>query len=207
MAKPKLIDHTGQRFGRLTVIRKDGNVVNGNAIWLCQCDCGNRTRTDGAKLRKGRTVSCGCFSIDQHTARLTTHGESGSRLYRIWAGMHSRCKETKGRNVKNYGARGIAVCAEWLQFEPFMEWAISNGYDKKLTIERKDNNLGYAPSNCTWATKTQQSRNRRFVRKNASGEAWSAIAITTGVGTAVMGNRVRRGWPIELAATVPKRLR
>jgi hypothetical protein len=92
------------------------------------------------------------------------HGMKGTRLYGIWNHMKSRCNNFDDKQFKDYGARGIKVCKEWLKFVPFMEWALANGYTEELTIERKDNNKGYNPDNCKWATMKEQAANRRLTR-------------------------------------------
>ncbi len=93
------------------------------------------------------------------------HGKTGSRLYEVWHHMKSRCYYTKNKNYNAYGGRGIAVCDEWKNdFMSFYNWAMENGYDDTLTIDRIDNNKGYEPSNCRWVDMKQQSRNRRNTR-------------------------------------------
>lgn len=90
-----------------------------------------------------------------------THGMSKTRLYRCYRDMRSRCDGLKKHDVKNYFGRGINYCAEWKTFEPFMEWALSNGYDDNLTLDRINNDAGYSPSNCRWVTRTVQNNNTR----------------------------------------------
>jgi hypothetical protein len=86
---------------------------------------------------------------------------SKSRLFRIWDNMNRRCSDYKATGWKHYGGRGITVCPEWLDFIPFMNWAMANGYTENLEIDRIDNDGNYEPSNCRWITRTENNRNKR----------------------------------------------
>lgn len=200
MKNPRVIDLTGQSFGRLTVVRQDGNTRGGAAVWLCLCECGAHTRPIGTDLRKGKATRCkSCSSV----GRFTTHGATGTRLYRIWKAMHNRCSNKGATGFKNYGGRGISVCAEWHKFEPFQSWALSTGYSEALSIERDDTNGNYQPSNCTWANHITQSRNRRFVAKAPDGRPWSLVARDNGITNPAYRTRLFDGWSHEQAATWP----
>jgi hypothetical protein len=207
MGNPRLIDLTGQRFGRWKVIEKTGNTRGGAALWQCVCDCGGTGIVTGVDLRSGKSTSCVCAKARTGRANLTTHGGTGTRLHRIWKAMNTRCTNERSAGFKNYGARGISVCNEWHSFVAFRDWALQNGYSDSLYIERKDVNGSYCPDNCTWATRLQQNVNRRFVLTNAAGEAWSQIAKRNGIPVTLMHGRHHDGWPIEMAATLPKGLR
>lgn len=171
----KLIDLTGQRFGRLTVIERTITSKSGRAKWLCQCDCGKSTTTTGTNLRTGVTKSCGCYMIECETTRIkeicTTHGKSHTRLYRTWKNMKQRCYNPNNTYYHRYGGRGITICAEWKQdFKAFYDWAIANGYQDNLSIDRIDNEKGYSPDNCRWVTRKVQERNKsrnRLVELNS----------------------------------------
>ena len=155
----KLIDMTGEVYGRLTVIERAKNTKQGKTQWLCQCSCGNKAIVPRKRLKEGSTKSCGCYRVDLGKLN-RTHGMKGTRLYRIWTGAKDRCLNTNSKYWDRYGGRGITFCDEWKTFENFMEWAKQNGYSKKLTLDRIDNDGNYEPSNCRWATMKQQQNNR-----------------------------------------------
>lgn len=166
MKNQSYIDLKGKRFGRLTVKEKVVNLnkKNRTARWLCICDCGGEKTVRADTLKGGHCLSCGCLKKEQDRKNLTqnhSHLQSGSRIYGIWQGMKRRCQNTKEKKYHRYGGRGIKVCQEWEEsFQSFYNWALENGYKEDLTLERKNNDGNYEPSNCTWATVKEQCNNR-----------------------------------------------
>ena len=198
-------DITGQRFGHLTVAEIAGRDKGGRATWRCVCDCGNAVSVAGYSLRSGHTTSCGCLQKERTRADKTTHGGKGTRLYGIWAHMKNRCLSKTSRDYKDYGGRGITVCAEWANsFEAFRDWALANGYRDGLTIDRKDTDGNYCPENCRWATQKEQQNNRRnnhIISFNGETHTLAQWAELTGIKFSTLYMRLRRGWSAELALT------
>lgn len=161
------IDLIGKTFGRLLVIKEVGRDKQGSILWKCQCRCGNITIANGSALKSGRKRSCGCLVIE---ARIT-HGMTKTPTYRSWRHMLDRCNNPKNNSYSHYGGRGIFVCKEWLgSFETFLkDMGERPERPKGLSIERLNNNDGYSPSNCVWASRTDQMRNQRIHKRNKTG--------------------------------------
>lgn len=201
MGKP-LIDLAGQTFEKLTVkerAEKRGKYTG--AFWLCECECGNRIVVPGNDLRRGHRKSCGCT---KGMSQRTTYEYRNTQLYRTWLNIKTRCQNPKAKGYDRYGGRGIKVCEEWKNdFMCFYKWAMENGYREGLTIDRKDNDGNYEPSNCRWITRKEQMNNySRNHLITADGEThtiqeWSEI---TGIPATRIVARINvQGWDEEKA--------
>lgn len=163
-----LINLIGQRFGRLKVIGRAEDKGT-RVMWNCVCDCGENATVGASSLSEGRTRSCGCLrketiaEIGRVTA--TTHGLSGAPGYAIWRSMIGRCLSPDNKSYPHYGGRGITVCDRWLgNVENFI---LDMGpRPEGLTLERKNNDLGYTPENCIWATSHEQNQNTSRTKLN-----------------------------------------
>lgn len=168
----KIVDITGQRFGRLIAIRRVGSrrYPGGGTLsmWECKCDCGNTITIPLCALKTGNTQSCGCLHKENVRNIHFVHGESHSRLNELWKGMKARCNNPKNTSFKWYGGKGVTVCKEWSEsFVKFKEWMLENGYDETLprgvqTIDRIDPCGNYEPSNCRLISIQEQQRNKQI---------------------------------------------
>ena len=200
----KLIDETGNRYGKLTVLKRDGSSKEKKAKWLCKCDCGNYTSVVGKSLRNGNTKSCGCHRrevLKRGIVSQTTHGETNTRLYNIWRGIKKRCRLEGSASYEWYGLKGIDVCDEWYDsYESFRDWSHKNGYKDGLTIDRIDCNGDYTPQNCRWADwKTQENNRSNTVYVEYNGKLYprGILAEKLGVTIQAIYYRQKNNIPIK----------
>lgn len=204
----RLIDLSGQRFGRLFVLERTGTSKDGHVLWLCKCDCDcdGKVIVESSNLKSSRTKSCGCL--------VTKHGHNlknkKSKIYQSWDSMIQRCTNTNNTSYCNYGGRGITVCKKWLKFENFLE-DMGKGCKPGLTLERKKNWKGYCLGNCYWATWKQQARNKRnnhLETYNGKTQCIAQWAEEYKINYHTLCNRIHQyGWSIEKALTTSVRKR
>lgn len=196
----RLPDLTGMKFGRLTATKQVN--VGKKLTYHCICDCGNTTNVTPDKLYSGHTKSCGCYNLESLKNRSTTHGKSKTRLYMIWFKMKARCRNPKIPTYKWYGGKGVSVCDEWQEFQPFYDWSMANGYTEKLTIDRIDVNGNYEPSNCRWVDMKTQMNNTTsnvLVTYNGKTQTISQWADELNINVKTLYTRFERGFSVERA--------
>lgn len=215
------IDLTGKKFGRWTVVRFVEN-RKAKLMWQCRCDCGTERLVHGGNLRKGLTISCGCHRNEVMSVIKRTHGASGYKgkdrgpLYVTWSDIRRRCYTPSAINFQHYGGRGIKMCDRWKDGESGM-----TGYEcfvadmgpkpsRRHTVERKDTNGDYGPSNCEWATRDAQARNKRNNRWVVFGGQRMIITDAikaSGIPPWTVHERLAAGWSEDRALTQPVRKR
>lgn len=196
-------DMTGLVFGKLTVLHEDGRAYNGCVLWMCKCACGNFTVRSSSVLRLGKAASCGCLA--RQTRFATKHGKTDTRIYNIWCGMVQRCTNPNKDTWKYYGGRGITVCERWQSFARFYE--DMGDVPEGMSLERMDNDRGYEPSNCRWASRTEQMRNRsntKMLTFEGRTQPLLAWAEEVDIPSRVIATRIyTHKWSVGRAITIP----
>jgi len=201
------VDLTGKRFGRLLVIERVGTRGR-SVLWKCRCDCGNEKEIVSGSLINGNTKSCGCLQAQSAKEKHTTHGMKRTRIYNTWAKMIQRCNNQNEKCYQNYGGRGIRVCDNWSEFIPFYSWAMKNGYDDSLSIDRINNDGNYEASNCKFSTSKEQANNRRgnvFYEYQGEIKTLSQWSDVCKASRDSLLHRIKAGWTIEKALLTPAR--
>jgi hypothetical protein len=202
----RLIDLTGQKFGRLTVIaliEKASRGKGNRAKYRCRCDCGKIKPVSSSSVRTGNTKFCGCMKKEHFYGLITKHGLSNIRLYIIWKHIVQRWENKNVERYKDYGGRGISICDEWRK-EPalFVKWALTNGYKENLSIDRIDVNGNYCPDNCGWVPLKKQAQNKRSNRLftvKGDTHCLSEWAQISGIPYETLRSRLKAGMPFEQA--------
>lgn len=213
MTKSK--DITGQKFNRLTAIKfhhtkeytYSNNRKQKTQYWLCKCDCGKITIVSKSSLVCGKVKSCGCLRKEistQNALANTKHGLKHTKIYSVWHGIKTRCYNINSKDYQNYGGRGIKMCDEWRNdVQAFYYWAINNGHDKNLTIDRIDVNGDYSPNNCRWISRCEQERNKRrtrYLTYNGETHCMKEWAEIIGINYSTLKSRLGvKKWSVERA--------
>lgn len=164
ISAPVLIEDLGMLFPNENSKRK-------YRYGIFKCYCGNEFKASVKSQNRCSSKSCGCYASISKLNNPNYHGFSNTKIYQAWSDIKQRCFNKKCNSFIDYGGRGITVCEEWRNdFMSFYNWAINNGYEEKLSIDRINNNGNYEPSNCRWTTTSIQNRNTRILSKrNKSG--------------------------------------
>lgn len=208
----RLVNIKGLRFGRLVVINKvpvtaPTSTSRKTTRWYCRCSCGKVVIVNSYSLRRGFTRSCGCLRRTANIKRCTTHGLSHTSEYFTWSNIRNRCNNSNDTEYQLYGGRGIRVCNRWRSFANFYA-DMGPKPGPEYSIDRKDSNKGYSPTNCRWATqKTQQNNRRNNVRVEFRGRLLTTSQIHKISRSKIRLNtfraRIRKGWEVERALVWP----
>lgn len=204
-------DIAGKRFGRLVAVEPVSIQISARprTYWKCICDCGTEKAIprDALLSSKVPTSSCGCLQRELFGNANRTHGGSDTDLYRIWCNIKDRCNNPDNKAFRNYGARGINLCAEWSESFPAFVNSMGPRPSKLHSIDRIYNDKGYSPENCRWATKQEQGRNRRGLISTPDTTSLKEAAERAGIVYGTVHARVfRHGWTIEDALTIPAKV-
>lgn len=204
----KLKNIIGQKFSMLTIIGFS-HMENESSFWHVRCDCGNERVMRIQCIRNKGIVSCGCYAIKEKSQRMHIHGQSRTSLYRRWIDIKIRCTDPNSQKYKYYGAKGIECCAEWEQFLPFYEWAMANGYEQELQIDRINNNGNYSPDNCRFVTSKENINNRGctvYCEINGIKKPINYWAEKIGISRNTLLHRINLGWENEQLLQPSRRL-
>ncbi len=177
---------------------------------ICRCSCGTVKSIIKTELTLNRTKSCQNCCLIKRNKKSATHNMEGTRLYHIWSSMKARCSRKANHDYCNYGERGISVCDEWLEFIPFMDWSLSHGYNRSLTIDRIDGNGNYEPSNCRWVTNIIQQNNKRnnhLLTNNGKTMNLKQWSIFLDIPYKTLKSRVSLDWDDKKILETPVRMR
>ena len=210
-------DIAGERYGRLVARKRISKQVGKRKMsyWICDCDCGNKTTVQLTHLTSGDTKSCGCLSAELASKRNSSHRMINTRFYSIWAHIKTRILNENCHCYSDYGGRGLRIDENWLEFEHFYN-DMHNSYkehtkkhcEKNTTIDRINNDKGYFPKNCRWATQKQQVNNRRnTLYFTIKGERMTAsqIANKYDLTHSTVSHRINRGWSEGKVISPPRR--
>lgn len=200
-------DLTGKRFGRLTILGPTEERRQGQIVWHYRCDCGAEGVRVGGGLKRSRVVSCGCATADATRAVHQTHGQTDSRLYRVWSNMCARCHTPSSSIWEYYGGRGVVVCERWRGKGGFVQFYADMGQPPTAqhTLERINNDGNYTPENCKWVQGKRQPRNTRRTVRAPDGTAVVDLAEAAGLPRSTVVQRIQKlGWSLEKALSTPK---
>lgn len=196
-----LLNLVGEKYGRYTVIER----IDGR-FWKCRCDCGTERAVVTGNLRNGNSKSCGCLQRENTSKAKRVHGDARTRLYRAWGNMIWRCR-SDFKQATDYAERGITVCDEWASdYGIFKAWSLLNGYADHLTLDRRDNDGNYEPTNCQWVTRREQQGNTRachYVEIDGQEVCLTEAARRKNLSVSTVRKRLRLGWPVDRALSEP----
>lgn len=191
-------DMTGRTYGRWTVV-SFSHTKKPHDYYNCRCECGTERVVQAPSLRSGTSVSCGCYRVDINRDLHWKHGAVKHPAYQSWTAMRRRCEDPEFIRYKDYGGRGISFCEEWREFSGFWN-DMGPTWRPGLTLERKDVNGNYTPSNCTWVTRFEQGQNKRntvWIETPWGKLPQTEAARRGGIHLMTLRQRIKAGWPPE----------